>query len=154
MKCGLPPFRTMLVLALAALVVLPVLAQADFAVGKANDFISSLNRGDYQKAYTMVDSGLGFQTNPERWKAIWSQLTGKAGGFVEFRKNEVSSKDGYSVVTQVCKFEKGLVDLLVAVNNQGQIAGFQIKDHKAAPPTPAPQAAAPAEPPAASQGGS
>jgi len=153
MKCGLSPSRMMLVLAMATLAVLPVLAQADFAVGKANDFISTLNRGDYQKAYAMVDSGLGFQTNPERWKGIWTQLTGKAGGFVEFRKNEVSNKDGYSIVTQVCKFEKGLVDLLVAVNNQGQIAGFQIKDHKAAPSAPAPQAAAPTEPAAASQGG-
>lgn len=151
MKCGLTFTRTMVVLALAALAVLPAFAQADFAVGKANDFISNLNRGDYQKAYAMVDSGLGFQTTPERWKGIWVQLTGKAGSFVEFRKHEVQGKDGYSIVVQVCKFEKGLVDLHVAVNNQGQIAGFQIKDHKTAPP--APQAAAPAEPAVASQGG-
>ena len=153
MKCGFSLSRTVAVLILAAVVALPALAQADFAVGKANDFISNLNKGDFQKAYSMVDSGLGFQTTPERWKGIWSQLTGKAGNFVEFRKNEVQPKDGYSIVVQVCKFEKGLVDLHVAVNNQGQIAGFQIKDHKAAPATPAPQAAAPPDPAAATQGG-
>ncbi len=131
---------------------LPALAQADFAVGKANDFISALSRGDYQKAYTQLDSTLGFQVSPEKLKSVWSQLTGKAGGFVEFKKSDVTSKEGFSVVVQVCKFEKGLVDLHVAVNNQGQISGFNIKDHKApaAPQpsaTPETQAASPAAQP-------
>jgi hypothetical protein len=142
--------RTVVLFTLLALAVLPLPAQADFAAGKASDFITNLSRGDFQKAYQMVDSNLGFQTTPEKWKATWNSLTGKAGSFVEFRKNEVSPKTGYSVVVQVCKFEKGLVDLHVAVNNQGQIAGFAIKDHKAAP---APQAAAPAAPADATSGG-
>lgn len=108
-----------------------VFAQADFAVGKANDFISALEKGDYTKAYNMVDSNLGFSTTPEKWKGVWTQLTGKAGGFVEFRKNETQPGSGYMLVVQVCKFEKGLVDIHVAVNDKGQIAGFKIKDHKA-----------------------
>ena len=145
--------RTVVLLALLALSVLPLPAQADFATGKASDFITNLSRGDFQKAYQMVDSNLGFQTTPEKWKTTWNTLTGKAGSFVEFRKNEVSPKNGYSVVVQVCKFEKGLVDLHVAVNNQGQIAGFAIKDHKAAPPAPTPQAAAPSDSAAVTSGG-
>lgn len=106
-------------------------AQADFAVGKADEFISALEKGDYTKAYNMVDSNLGFNTTPDKWKASWSKLTSQAGNFVEFRKSETSQGNGYTLVTQVCKFEKGLVDLLVAVNDKGQIAGFQFKNHKA-----------------------
>lgn len=127
---------SLLVLAAA----LPALAQADFVVGKADDFISLLNKGDYQKAYLQLDSNLGFQVNAEKLKSVWASLTTKAGNFVEFKKSDVQSKDGFSLVVQVCKFEKGLVDLHIAVNNQGQIAGLTIKDHKAAPVTP-PQAA-------------
>ncbi len=130
--------------ALAA--VLPALAQADFVVGKADDFIALLNKGDYQKAYLQLDSNLGFQVNPDQLKSTWSKLISKAGNFVEFKKSDVQPKDGFSLVVQVCKFEKGLVDLHVAVNNQGQIAGLSIKDHKAAP------AAQPATPPQASAG--
>jgi hypothetical protein len=130
---------SLLVLAVA----LPALAQADFVVGKADDFISLLNKGDYQKAYLQLDSNLGFQVNPDKLKSIWSQLTTKAGNFVEFKKSDVQPKDGFSLVVQVCKFEKGLVDLHIAVNNSGQIAGLAIKDHKAAP------AAQPATPPQA-----
>lgn len=139
------------------LVALPASAQADFAVGKADDFITALSRGDYQKAYGMVDSNLGFNSTVDQWKNTWNSLTGKAGKFVEFRKNEVQPGDGYNIVVQVCKFEKGLVDLHVAVNNQGQIAGFAIKNHKATPADSAPpqaSAAPPADAPAeAGKGG-
>jgi len=124
--------------------VLPALAQADFIVGRADDFISLLNKGDYQKAYLQLDSNLGFQVNPDKLRSVWTSLTSKAGNFVEFKKSDVQLKDGFSLVVQVCKFEKGLVDLHIAVNNQGQIAGLSIKDHKGAP------AAQPATPPQAS----
>ncbi len=129
---------------------LTAFAQADFVVGKADDFITLMNKGDYQKAYAQLDSNLGFQVTPDKLKSIWSQLTTKAGNFVEFKKSDVQPKDGFSIVVQVCKFEKGLVDLHVAVNNQGQIAGLTIKDHKAPPAAPA--AAQPATPPQASAG--
>ena len=139
-------FAATMVVVLAA--ALPAFAQADFVVGKADDFITLLNKGDYQKAYSQLDSNLGFQVTPDKLKSVWSQLTTKAGNFVEFKKSDVQPKDGFSLVVQVCKFEKGLVDLHIAVNNQGQIAGLTIKDHKA-PAAPA----QPATPPQASAGG-
>ncbi len=144
LRTTLSRFAVTTVVVLAA--AMPVFAQADFVVGKADDFIAMLNKGDYQKAYSQLDSNLGFQVSPDKLKSVWTSLTNKAGNFVEFKKSDVQPKNGFSLVVQVCKFEKGLVDLHVAVNNQGQIAGLTIKDHKA------PAAAQPATPPQASAG--
>jgi hypothetical protein len=53
------------------------------------------------------------------------------------------------VVTQVVKFEKGHVDLKVALDSQLKVAGFQYVNHKAAAPSQAQAPAAPAVTPQA-----
>ena len=97
---------------------------------KAEDFVSALSRGDFQKAYLSLSSDLGFKVKPENLQSVWTQLTSKAGKFVEFKEAKAEPKNDFTLVITVCKFEKGLVDLHIAVDSTGKIAGFQIKDHK------------------------
>lgn len=106
----------------------------DPLIAKAQDFVKALSRGDYQKAYLSLSSDLGFKVKPENLEEVWKQLTSKAGNFVDFRDAKSEFKNDYTLVIAVCKFEKGLVDLHIAVNNMGYIAGFQIKDHKSQTP--------------------
>lgn len=105
---------------------------------KAEDFVSAMSKGDFQKAYLSLSSDLGFKVKPENLQSVWNQLTSKAGKFVEFKESKAEFKNDFTLVVTVCKFEKGLVDLHIAVDSTGKIAGFQIKDHKGG----APQAAA------------
>lgn len=105
---------------------------------KAQDFISAMSKGEFQKAYLSLNSDLGFKVKPENLQSVWNQLTSKAGNFVEVKETKSEFKNDYTLVVTVCKFEKGLVDLHVAVDSSGKIAGFQVKDHKGG----APQAAA------------
>lgn len=141
--------RFAILVGLLALLAAPVLAQAnDLAVGKAKEFIELLHKGDYNGAYARVDSNLGFKATPDTFKGFWQNLTSKAGAFVEFKQATVDNVNGSTVVTQVVKFEKGHVDLKIALDNNFKVSGLQMANHKAAA---APQAQSQAPPaPAAS----
>lgn len=140
----------LLIAALALLTGALALAQSDPKVGKAQEFISLLQKGDWKKAFDRLDSNLGFQMKTaDKLTAIWGKLQEKAGPFVEFRENKVESvKSGpetFTVVTQVCKFEKGLMDIKVALDSQERVADFRYASHKTeggpAPAAPAPEPA-------------
>lgn len=137
--------RIILMAGVLALAAAPVLAQNDLAVGRAKEFIQLLQRGDFQGAYGRCDSNLGFKATPDTFRTYWQNLLNKAGAFVEFKSVTVESKDGAMVVTQVAKFEKGHVDLKVALDSQLKVSGFQYANHKAPAPS---QAQAPAAAPA------
>lgn len=102
----------------------------DPLVGKAQEFINALNNNDFQKAYLLLNSDLGFKVKPEDLQRVWNQLVSKAGKFVDFRESKSEYKNDYTLVILICKFEKGLVDLHVAIDNMGKVAGFVPKDHK------------------------
>lgn len=115
----------------------------DPAINKAREFISFLQKGDYQSAYGRLDSNLGFQTSPEKLAAAWQGLVAKAGGFVEFKTATMEQQQGYFVVTQVAKFEKGHVDIKIALDSMLRVADMRYFNHKGSTSS-APAAGAPA----------
>lgn len=131
MKAACSTLRIILMAVVLAMAVAPVMAQNDMAVGRAKEFIQLLQKGDFQGAYGRCDSNLGFKATPDTFRAYWQNLVNKAGSFVEFKSATVETKDGAMVVIQVAKFEKGHVDLKVALDSQLKVAGFQYANHKA-----------------------
>ena len=155
MKSVATMMRALLVLALLAAPVLAIHAQMnDMAINKAKEFINLLNRGDFETAYGRVDSNLGFKINAEKLGSVWRNLVAKAGPFQEYKEAKVDSVSGYLVVTQVVKFEKGHVDIKVALDNSMRVADFRFVNHESsksqAQAQPPAAGAAPAEAPAAS----
>ena len=131
MKAGFATLRIILMVGVLALAAAPAMAQNDMAVGRAKEFIHLLQKGDFQGAYGRCDSNLGFKATPDTFRTYWQNLLSKAGSFVEFKSATVETKDGAMVVIQVAKFEKGHVDLKVALDSQLKVAGFQYTNHKA-----------------------
>lgn len=158
MKSVATMMRALLALALLAAPVLAVQAQMnDMAINKAKEFISLLNKGDFETAYGRVDSNLGFKISADKLGSVWRNLVAKAGPFQEFKEAKVDSVSGYLVVTQVVKFEKGHVDIKVALDNSMRVADFRFMNHESkapaqaqAQPQPSSPGSAPAETPAAS----
>jgi hypothetical protein len=107
----------------------------DPAINKAREFLTLLQRGDYQGAYGRLDSNLGFQSSPEKLAATWQGLVSKAGGFIEFKSATMEQQQGYFVVTQVAKFEKGHVDIKVALDGMLRVADMRYFNHKASTPS-------------------
>ena len=103
----------------------------DLAVNKAVEFIKLLQKGDYAGAYQRVDSNLGFKLSPEKLAAVWQGLTAKAGSFQEFKESKVENQSGYMIVTQVVKFEKGHVDIKIALDNSLKVADMRFMNHQA-----------------------
>ena len=97
---------------------------------KAQDFITAMNNGDFQKAYLALNSDLGFKVKAADLQGWWSQLTSKAGKFLEFSSSKAESKDNTTIIVVLCKFEKGPVDVTVAVDNMGKVAGMGWKGRK------------------------
>jgi len=130
MKAVFTIIRNVLLAGVLVLAAAPVMAQNDMAIGRAKEFIQLLQRGDFQGAYGRCDSNLGFKATPDTFRTYWQNLLSKAGSFVEFKSATVETKDGAMVVIQVAKFEKGHVDLKVALDSQLKVAGFQYANHK------------------------
>lgn len=110
-------------------------AQADPKVGKAQEFINLLNDGKWAKAFERLDSNLGFQMkSADKLSSLWKKLEEKAGPFKEFRDHKVetlkSGPETFTVVTQVCKFEKGLMDIKVALDPMDRVADLRYLSHK------------------------
>jgi len=127
--------RRVLVAASCACVVLGLWAQAqDIAISKADEFIQLLQKGDYDGAYQRVDSNLGFKTNAQKWQQVWQQLVAKAGPFVKMKQAKMEQKGGYFIVTQVAEFQKGHVDIKVALDNSMHVADFAFANHKGGAP--------------------
>jgi len=118
----------------------------DLAVNKAKEFIQLLQKGDFDAAFQRVDSNLGFKANPETFRKYWQNLVSKAGNFVEFKDAKVENQNGTMVVIQVAKFERGHVDLKVALDNSLRVAGFQYANHESAKSTAQAQPHAQAQP--------
>ncbi len=160
MKLGSVTSRV-LVVATCLLVACGLWAQAqNIAVSKADEFIQLLQKGDYEGAYQRVDSNLGFKTNAQKWQQVWQQLVTKAGPFVKMKQAKMEQKGGYFIVTQVAEFQKGHVDIKVALDNSMRVADFAFANHKGAAPdasagasggSPSPQTSSVAQPSAADQ---
>ena len=129
-------FRPVLALAATILVLFSVAAisEPDVNVDKAGDFIKLLSKGDFNGAYQKLDGNLGFNLKAEKLAEVWKGLTAKAGNFVEIQESKVESVQNsgleYKVVTNVCKFEKGLMDIKVAIDPMGRVADFKYSNHK------------------------
>jgi hypothetical protein len=142
--------RSLSVAAITLLAGSLLFAQADPKVGKAQEFIQYLSKGQWAKAFERLDSNLGFQLkSADKLAGIWGGLEAKTGPFKEFREGRADTvKDGpetFVVVTQVCKFEKGLMDLKVKLDAMDRVANLNWVSHKAEP-KPAAAGAAPAPP--------
>ena len=135
--------RTLLLLPLIAAVAfsgsLAVLAQ-DPNVEKAQEFIKLLENKQFHKAYLRLDSNLGFKLKSgEKLAGAWNNLVRKAGAFEEFRSQDVEVLNGngmtYHLVKQLCKFENGLVNIMVALDGRGTVADFKFSNYDG-PPVP------------------
>ncbi|MEJ2366774.1 MAG: DUF3887 domain-containing protein [Acidobacteriota bacterium] len=127
--------RFALVAAALSMVSLAGLAEAPAAVTQAKDFIQNMNKGNFQSAHAELASDLSQKVGADKLQNAWDHLIQKAGSFVDFHDHKVDQKGAYTIVTQVCQFKKGAVDILVAVDNSGKVADFRYQNHKPAKST-------------------
>ncbi|HEY9712230.1 MAG TPA: alpha/beta fold hydrolase [Chroococcales cyanobacterium] len=99
---------------------------------QANRFVSLLKAGDFASANSMLDERMkaSLTGSGHELKSVWEQLTAKAGPFqaiVDTRVEHLPADYEKDIVA--CRFQYFVLDLHLAFDPTGKIAGFFVHPH-------------------------
>lgn len=93
---------------------------------KAREFLSALEKGDFQLAVRDFDETMLKLSGPEKLEPMWTkQLPAQVGAFKKQSKARREGLQGYEIVLVTCEFEKATLDARVVFDKAGKIAGLQ-----------------------------
>jgi hypothetical protein len=92
----------------------------------AEDLVKALSRGDAAGAYAKFDDKMKAAMPTGKLTETWTALQGQMGAFKQEHVNRSEKAQGHDVVFVTCEFERGTVDLQVAVSPASQVAGLYI----------------------------
>lgn len=102
----------------------PTVANQPDLVAPARTFIELLILGDFPGAASRFDEKMRAALPPEKLAATWNALLAQAGAFKQQVGARKEERGGYTVIIITCQFEKAAVDVQVAFDAQGRIAGL------------------------------
>lgn len=131
------PLLALAILAGAAVAALPA-AAADTPETIAVRLLDRLDAGDYAGAEAMFSAEMAAAVPADKLRAVWTSLPAQAGPATGRGEPTVQAQGGMQVVTVPLHHEKVGLVAIVAVREDGLVAGFMVQ------PAPPPPAAAPA----------
>ncbi|MGE5740564.1 MAG: alpha/beta fold hydrolase, partial [Candidatus Aminicenantes bacterium RBG_16_66_30] len=97
----------------------------DALTAKAREFLTALEKGDFQLAVRDFDETMLKVSGPDKLEAMWKkQLPAQLGAFKKQAAARRDELQGYEVVLVTCEFEKATLDARVVFDKAGKIAGF------------------------------
>lgn len=106
--------------------------QPDFEAS-ARNFIELLVRGDFPTAVSRFDETMKTALPIEKLAATWNTIISQAGAFKQQGSARKEKQGEYTVVVVVCQFERLSVDVRVAFDSKGRIAGLFFTPSKSTP---------------------
>jgi dienelactone hydrolase len=105
----------------------PAQAAAEDALTlKAREFLSAMEKGDFQLAVRDFDPTMLKLSGPEKLEPMWTkQLPAQIGAFKKQAGTRREQLQGYEIVLVTCEFEKATLDARVVFDKSGKIAGLQ-----------------------------
>lgn len=93
---------------------------------KAREFLSAMEKGDFQLAVRDFDPTMLKLSGPEKLEPMWTkQLPAQVGAFKQQGPARREQLQGYEIVLVTCSFEKTMLDARVVFDKAGKIAGLQ-----------------------------
>ncbi len=115
--------RFILNIALLCMIVTP--SAADQALEEsAQNFVSLLERGDFDRASDLFDKKMKKAVPPVSLKAIWDSQQESFGAFQGLEETRTEVVGGYNFVFVQCRFEKGQQEMKVVFDKAAEIAGL------------------------------
>jgi len=99
----------------------------------ANDAVNDLAARRFSKVEARFDDRVQSGLPQEKLAAVWDSVLDKAGPFQKILGTRVEEKQGIHVVSVACQFKYGPLDIKMAVDSQGRIAGLFFVPHSDAP---------------------
>ncbi|MGQ9474424.1 MAG: alpha/beta hydrolase, partial [Candidatus Caldatribacteriaceae bacterium] len=87
-------------------------------------FLTLLQKEDYREAYAMQDEKMKTLLPQDTLQKMWEDMQKDLGKLLTFHTITTAEKDGYTVVTIHCQFEKNVLIAQVALDREGKIAGL------------------------------
>lgn len=131
------PLLALAILAGAAVAALPA-AAADTPETIAVRLLDRLDAGDYAGAEAIFSADMAAAVPADKLRAVWTSLPAQAGAATGRGEPSVQAQGEMQVVTVPLHHEKVGLVAIVAVREDGLVAGFMVQ------PAPPPPAAAPA----------
>lgn len=131
------PLLAVAIITVAAAITMPV-AAAEAPETIALRLLDRLDAGDYAGAEAMFSPEMAAAVPADRLRAVWTSLPAQAGPATGRGEPSVQAQGAMRVVSVPLHHAKAGLLAIVAVREDGQVAGFMIQ------PAPPPPAAAPA----------
>ncbi|MGB6875918.1 MAG: alpha/beta fold hydrolase [Candidatus Acidiferrales bacterium] len=113
---------------------------------RASEIVTNLAARHFDKVFAQFDATMAAAIPADKLAQIWDQVLAQAGAFQKISSSQVIEKSTYHVATVTCAFEKAPLDIILAFDDSGRIAGLHFappESAQAAPPTSSSWAAPP-----------
>ena len=97
---------------------------ADDLTARATALLEAMVRGDFAGATRHFDATMKKELPPEKLQEIWKGLIGQAGPFQRQAGTRTQTQGPHRLVFVTTEFEKIRLDMQVAFDAQGQVAGL------------------------------
>lgn len=105
--------------------------QTDELLASAQQFLSQVSRGEFEKAAESFDAAVAKALPPEKLEQTWKQLTTAFGELQRFGDAKMESVGALRAVITPCHFERGILNARIVFDPKDKITGLWF-----APPTP------------------
>lgn len=120
-----------LLLCAAALSGLVSLAAGAFdAAGTAVQYVKYLTAGDFASAEAMHDAQMKAAANADALASIWAGLIKQVGAIQEIGSPYATTKGNLVFCYVPCRFESGIIDILVVIDGNGLVSGLRYLPHQ------------------------
>lgn len=104
----------------------PEPAAATGPTATATELVTALAAGDTAGASKNFDSTMRQGLPASQLSQVWSGLVAQLGSYKGQTGTRVEKVGGMDVVYVTCEFERGKVDVQVAVNGAGEVSGLHV----------------------------
>ncbi len=95
----------------------------DDLIPMAEEFLSSLQRGDYEASVKHFDETMAKLAPPEKMREVWEMVIKQVGPFKTQKGVWTESIPQYDIVYVTCEFQKATLDMKLVFNKNKKIAG-------------------------------
>ncbi len=93
---------------------------------RANEVVNDLAARQFDKVFALFDPTMAAAVPADKLGPGWDQVISREGAFQKINSTQVIDQSAHHVATVACTFEKGQVNIILAFDDSGHIAGLHI----------------------------
>ncbi len=100
---------------------------------RAQTVVNEITSRQFDKVFAQFDTTMANAFPADKLSQAWDQVVSQAGAFQKIDSTRVIEQSGYHVATTTCTFANALVNIILAFDSAGRIAGLRFTPAEDAP---------------------